>query len=88
MLIRSVYTKSRRRRRVNAAMILAILFSLKTMETNRVTPERVTNLFWSDCIDFNEICIAIVLSQYSLCVDVDVRCKNGSLCFTYKKVTT
>ena len=35
----SVYTKRQRRRRVNAAMTLATQLSLKSMETNRVTPE-------------------------------------------------
>ena len=42
-----VYTKRQPQRRVNTVMALAILVSLKTIKTNRATPELDRNLFWS-----------------------------------------
>ena len=61
-----VYTKRQRKRRVNAAMMLAILVSLKTMETKRDLPEWGWNQFLGDSIVFNESCIAIVIAVSTL----------------------
>ena len=56
----SVYTKRHSRCRDNYAMMLAILFSLKTMDLldNGMHP-----YYWSDSIVFNENSIAGVMAE-------------------------
>ena len=43
-------------------MMFVILVSLKTMETNRITPEKGSNPFWNGSITFNESCVASVIA--------------------------
>ena len=50
----------------SSATKLAILVSLKIMETNRATPEWDYNLLWRNSIVFNERCIAEVIAALTL----------------------
>ena len=53
---------------INAAMILAMLLSLKPM--NRVTPKCVATLFWSDST-VSESSITNIIAELSLTVGVN-----------------
>ena len=61
-----IYTKRQRQRKVNAAMILVIQLSLKSMEAKRVAPEWGCNPFWSDSIDFNDSHATSVITPLTL----------------------
>ena len=66
-----VYAKRQHQRKVNAAMNVEILMSLKPMETNTVAPEWGCNPFWSNSIVFNEICIASIIVGLTLKLGVN-----------------
>ena len=53
---------------VNSAMTIAILFSLKTMQSLQIG---VATTFWSNSIVFNENIMAIVIAELTLMLDVN-----------------